>query len=354
MPLFSRGRRATPRQAQAEAIDGFWSWWREAGSARLTAALADGDPHRMVSDLSSRVSAVHPKLSWETGPGRERTHTLTVTGEGDPELRAVARRWLRAAPAGADADPVWDFADARQPAPDLSGTTLEIGGHRIDAASVRVSAQVRGFEADVTLFHPAFEALPEQARNQVAFLLLDSALGEVAVETWIGAIAPAAIEPLDAFPLTGMRAVVEEVSRPCVDGDGQPIWVLLQGEAPDGLPVIASAQVPLKAVTAPELDTYVGVQVPFTDRNAGGLPGPGSLGALRDLEDHVTARLEGSGRIVAHETHAGVRILHVYVDGGTPAVEQVRAAVGAWEQGRVRVESQPDPGWRAVTHLRAG
>jgi hypothetical protein len=355
VPLFSRGRaagKASP--AQAKAIDDFWSWWRQAGSARLTAAIADGHPHRMAGELGDRVSAVHPKLSWETGPGRERKHTLTVTSEGDPELRAVARRWLRAAPAGADADPVWDFTDARQPAADLAGMSLGIGGHTIDTDSVRVAARVRGAEADVAVFHPVFADLPEQARAQVAFIVLDWALGEVAVETWVGQVTTAAVEPLDVFPLSGLRAVVDELSRRSTDADGRPVWVLLQGTAPNGLPVIASAQVPLKAVTAPELDTYVHVHVPFTDRNEGGLPGPESLGALRDLEDHVVARLEGSGRVVAHETHDGVRVLHVYVDGGTPAVEQVRAAVGGWAQGRVRLESRADPGWHAVAHLRGG
>jgi hypothetical protein len=128
--------------------------------------------------------------------------------------------------------------------------------------------------------------------------------------------------------------------------------VLLQGQAPDGQPVIAAAQTPLKAVTAPELDTHVRLRVPYSDRNESGLPGPESLALLRALEDHVTARLEGSGRVVGHLTHDGVRVLHVYVDSGTPAVEQVRAAVGVWTQGRVELQSQPDPGWLAVAHLR--
>ena len=353
--LFSRGRAAgRASSAQAQAIDDFWSWWREAGSAALAAAIADGDPHRMVDEIGRRVSAVHPKLSWETGPGRDRQHTLTVTSEGDPELRAVARRWLRAAPAGADADPVWEFTDVRQPAADLAGMSLGIAGHTVDTDSVLVTAQVRGAEADVTVYHPAFADLPEQARAQVAFIVLDWVLGEVGVETWVGEVTTATLEPLDAFPLAGLTAVVDELGRRYVGEDGRPVWALLQGTGPDGLPVVAAAQIPLKAVTAPELDTYVQVQVPFTERNEGGLPEPGTLDALRALEDHVTARLEGSGRVVAHQTHAGVRVLHVYVDGGTPAVEQVRAAVGGWAQGRVQVESHPDPGWRAVAHLRAG
>jgi hypothetical protein len=352
VPLFSRGRGGgRSAAAQARAIDDFWSWWRETGSAELAAEIANREPKRTVAELRRRVAAVHPGLSWETGDGRNRKHELTVTGEGDPELRAVARRWLRAAPAD---DDTWEFTDARQPAADLTGSSLQIADRTVDVDPVRVTAHVRGAEADVTVYHPAFADLPEEPRAQAALVLLYWALGEVAVETWIGQLATATVEPLDAFPLAGLRAVVAELARRSVDDEGRPVWALLQGTGPDGLPVIASAQVPLKAITAPELDTYVLVHVPFTDRNEHGLPEPGTLDALRALEDHVMARLEGSGRVVAHQTHDGGRVLHVYVDGGTPAVEQVRAAVGGWAQGRVQVESHADPGWQAVAHLRPG
>jgi hypothetical protein len=46
-------------------------------------------------------------------------------------------------------------------------------------------------------------------------------------------------------------------------------------------------------------------------------------------------------------------VLHCYVDGTTPAAEQLRAAVGGWQQGRVRVDATADPGWDRVRHLRA-
>jgi hypothetical protein len=347
--LFSRKRSGdrTPA-AQAAAVDAFWAWWRERGGAAFAAAIDEGDPTPLVDDLGRRVHAIHPGLAWETGPGVLRRHTLTVTAAGDPELRGVARRWLRAAPV----DAVWDFTDHRQAVADVRELRLGIEGHEVDVDAVRVTAHVSGFAADVTVYHPAFAGLPEAVREQAAFLLLDSALGEVAVETWIGGITVATVEPLDAFPLPGLSAVVGELSSRATTPDGEPVWVLLGGEAPDGTPVIASAQVPLKPVTAPELDTYVRVAVPYADRTEVGLPGPGSLEALRALEEHVTARLEGSGRVLAHETHAGTRVLHVYVDGTTPAAEQVRTAASAWDQGTAAVTVQRDPAWSAVAHLR--
>ena len=79
---------------------------------------------------------------------------------------------------------------------------------------------------------------------------------------------------------------------------------------------------------------------------------PGSLEALRALEDHLADRIGDSGRVVAHQSHRGMRVLHIYVDSTTPAVEQMRAAVNAWEQGRIRVQVTTDPGWHNVAHLR--
>ena len=145
--------------------------------------------------------------------------------------------------------------------------------------------------------------------------------------------------------------MIDDLNSSCTDENGEPTWALLSGKAPDGSPVLAAAQVPLRACTFAHLDTYVGLQIPFTDRTAEGLPGPASLQPLRDLEDHLQTQLGGSGRIVAHETHAGQRILHLYVDGTTQAAEQVRAAIGGWTQGKIKLSVEPDPGWRRVRHL---
>jgi hypothetical protein len=92
--------------------------------------------------------------------------------------------------------------------------------------------------------------------------------------------------------------------------------------------------------------------VPFADATDEGLPTPGALDELRALEDHVTTRLGGSGRLVAHETGRGRRTLHYYVDSARPTAGVVEAAVGGWTQGRVEVVHTHDPGWQAVRHLR--
>lgn len=103
---------------------------------------------------------------------------------------------------------------------------------------------------------------------------------------------------------------------------------------------------------SPHLDTHVGIRVAFTDVEESGLPGDTSLTALRELEDHLMQRLGDSGRVVAHETTNGVRVLHLYTDSTTPAVEQIKSALGGWTESQPRVDVAADPAWDAVRHLR--
>ncbi len=298
----------------------------------------------MVDPLSERLGGVHVGLAWELAPGRTSQHLLVVSPEGDPELRAVARRWLRAAPAP---DAVWEYADSRQPSADLADLVLDLNGVALPLGELAVRAAPVGPRLDVTLFHAALLPLPEAGRRQVAFLALDSALGETAVETWVGGIEVADEPPSDAVPLGELRGLVDAHRAEHVDADGNPTWQLLRGDGPRG-PVLVASMVPLAATVAAHLDEHVAVTVPYAGRTEQGFPDEAALAALRGLEDHVAERLGGSGAVVAHETSAGERTLHFYVDSTGPGADVVRAAVTGWPDGPVRVTSAADPGWRAV------
>lgn len=350
MALFRRRAVNPDRESSQvrESINAFWAWWSARGAAFTAAAVADREPGRVVEELNRRVRAIAPGLSWELGPGTKGGHLLVVTSEGDPALRATARRWKRAAPVDAGG---WEFSDTRRAAADPRGVVLKLDGVALDAAGVTVAAQVTGATLNVDVYHPGFDQLSERSRAVAAYLLLDTVLGESAVEIWIGTVGTSTTPPFDPVPLAGLCTVVDQLGERYLDEHGEPTWALLEGRAPDGTPVIATAQVPLRPATAPHLDTYVGVGVPFTDRTEHGLPGDSSLGALRALEDHLVGRLGGSGRLVGHETHQGVRVLHLYVDGTTPAADQLHAAASGWDQGAVTLTVASDPGWERVGHL---
>lgn len=352
MALFRRRPRSGAPDATAalESISRFWSWWHATGADQIAQAIESSTVEAMAPAIAEQVAAIDADLSWELSPGNGLSrHLLVVSPGGNPALRATARRWLLAAPAP---DDVWSYADSRQPVADLAAMTLRLEDTEIAPSEVEVAARVTGAGFDATLYHPAFASLAEPQRLQAAFLVLDWVLGENAVETWVHEISTTTVKPLDPIPALGLRTVVDHLQTEYTDDDGNPAWAMLTGTADDGAPVIAMAQVPLRASTAPHFDTCVRVVVPFTDQTPEGLPGPDSLAELRGFEDHLTHRLGSSGRLVVHQTHGGVRLLSYYVDRATPAADQLRAAVSGWRQGRVEVTAQHDPSWELVAHLR--
>ncbi|WP_158607724.1 DUF695 domain-containing protein [Flexivirga caeni] len=340
MALFGRRRDTT-----GEAIADFWAWWSDGGSGQV--AMADSGPDQ-VRLLGPRVELIDPNLSWELAPGSESAHLLVVTADGDPDLRATARRWLAGAP---PSDFVWSYADSRQPAASLDGRRIGVDGHEFDLGSVQVGVRRTGSRLDVTVYHPQMAQVPADKRITLCFHALDVALGEEMTETWIGELAPVEAPPLDGFGLTGLRAVVRDLRGEFTDENGEPQWISLQGNGPRGA-VIAGAQVPLAAAWAPQFDQHIVITAPYRDRDDAGLPDPAAAEELERLRSHVTDRLEGQGRVVAYECSGGTCQVHVYAEGSTPAADQVKAAVAGWANGAVRVAVESDPGWAGVAHLR--
>ncbi|KNX37670.1 DUF695 domain-containing protein [Luteipulveratus halotolerans] len=343
MALWNRSAR-TP-DTRAAQIEQFWQWWSAGGADACGDAVGKDDPTDLVDVLAPRVEAIHTGLAWEIAPGREAVHLLVVSADGDPELRALARRWRDAGP-GPDA--IWSYADARPGLVDLAGATIEVGGHEVDLDRVRVGVRRVGTRVDVAVSHPVMAQLGDQ-RTLATFLILDSALGEVQTETWIGELAPSDVAPLDGFGLSGLRAVVRDLAQEFVGADGAPVWVQLQGTGPGG-PVVATARVPLAAASEPLLDTHVAVTVPY-DRADDGMPTPEGLSALRTVEDALADSLGEGGQLIAHETTAGARRLHYYLDGSSTVPDQV-VATAREHVGKRNVEREYDPGWSAVQHLR--
>src|SRR5215212_21992 len=165
--------------AEPHPITAFWTWWADQGRSV--------DPHQTSSateELTRRVTAIHPDLTWHVGPGTTSQHRLTVSSGGVAEVRPAAERWLRAAPS---ADATWEFRSSQQADPDALGSVLEIAGHKVDLASIvfRVDPVEEELRVHVGVHHPTFEQLPEAARAQITYLVLDWLLGEDDVERWL-------------------------------------------------------------------------------------------------------------------------------------------------------------------------
>ncbi|AVZ40032.1 MULTISPECIES: DUF695 domain-containing protein [unclassified Dietzia] len=337
----------TARLRSERAVATFWRWWSEGGCRRTTAAIESGNARRVVPEITSLIEAIDPGLSWEFVPASEGDpHRLTVTAAGVPELRGVARRWLAQAPPD---DSEWTFADLRDPVP---GRAMHFRDRRLGFDEAEVVVDVGLSRADVTVHHPGFAGLVGSDPSIAAYLLLDAMCGEAAVETWVGTIRSNATAPGDdAVSLYALPGILREIEQENTDEAGEPAWQILHGDTSQG-PMVAVVRVPLVALSAPEFDRHVAVHVPYTDVEDCGLPGSGSLPGLRDLEDHLVDRLEGTGECVGAESCNGRRLLHFYVDSTTPAHEQLRVACSGWDQGEVTLTVTDDPGWRKVQHLR--
>ena len=342
MPIFKRRRRTV---VEADPIGAFWSWWSASGAAVVADSIARTEPTETSGLLTERIAEIHPDLEWELGPGLHAEHVLIVTAAGNPTHRAVARRWLRAAP---PSDQTWEYADLRRPGPAFTIRFDGLPPIPVDEAVVSVEPDAASIHVGV--HHPVFPQLPIDVQRRVTFLILDLVLGEEMVETWVGAIETLTSAPDDARPIEALLPEVAGFASEHTLEDGSPAWKMLEGTR-DGHRLIATAEYPLRSIRRPHLDTHAAVSIGYPVVREDGLPEAEMLDELRSFEDHLTDRLGGSGNLLAHETSAGTRILHYYTDGTTPAGAQLKAATTGWPHGAVTVTTTPDPAWHNVSHL---
>ena len=334
-------RNRTPAPTPEEAVTAFWSWW-DANRTRAGELVEAGQSEQLAPELSQHVDAIDPGLGWELTPGSRSRHALVVTADGVPELRYLAQRWLLAAP---PPDEIWEYVDARQPAWQ-PGAVLNLDGTDVNLDEILVAGDSGDrLRLDVEVYHPRMRELPQQARAQIAFLALDWLLGEDAVEQWIGAVEPVVEPPPGAEPATSLPEKVQALA----DEVGEDTWSILEGSV-RGRRALAVARQPLPRFEDLQRIDHVSLEVPYSDQ-VDGLPGPGSLDALRDLEDHLVALLGDASVLAAHESTRGVRTFHLYARDGHLLADRLAPLVSGWSQGRVRVQVVRDPGWSAVSHL---
>ncbi|HEU5111113.1 MAG TPA: DUF695 domain-containing protein [Micromonosporaceae bacterium] len=336
-------RRRAARTGSVPAIADFWAWWSGA-HARVQQAIESGDAGTLVTELSRHVKAIHPDLEWEFARGSRSRHALIVSPGGDARIRAVAARWLAEAPAP---DEIWEYHRSRQADATALSATIEAGGHKLDLADLRfaftVDSDRRGI--DVTAHHPGFADVPEGMRGQVTFLALDWALGEDAVEVWVGAVDWSTTPVPDPRSPAELAAAVAELAAP------GKVWAMIAGRDGSRAAVVASVQVPLRSARWPQYDTHVRVLLPYRTATDEGLPVDASLTALRDLEDRLCADLDVDGELVAHESGRGRRILHFYVDGAGTGARTLRDGIRDWPEGRADAKPTYDPEFKQVAHL---
>jgi hypothetical protein len=330
-------RRQRGSDSTGHPIVAFWEWW--SGDGR---AIDPHQPSRAADELSRRVAAIHPDLTWHFGAGKAAEHRLTVSAGGVAQVRPSAERWLRSAPAP---DETWEFRSSQEAEPDALSSVLSIAGREVDLSQTRfrvdpVEAELR---VHVGVYHPAFEQMSHDLRAQVTYLVLDWVLGEDDVERWLGHIEP--LVAAATSPVEDLTAAVGSLARSVEPGQ----WTLAQWQDKDGLPGLASFRRGVRWIDYPMLDKHHLLTRDFQSQD-NGMPADGStLDALGEIESELNSVLGSRGLLVGYQTHAGVRTFHVYADGEDQNVDSALRDFAAAHG--LTLTSSMDPSWTEVRHL---
>ncbi len=319
------------------AIESFWAFWAENKAGVEHGITHGGLSQELIDGIGRHVAGIDPSLDWELGPGRSSKHHLCLSGKGDPVLRVVAARWLAKAPPACS---TWEYYAARQ-SHRAGGLRLNIAGNdlSLDDLALGVREDTSRERLDVVVFHPAFAAMPEDLRRQIAFIGLDTTLAEDDVERWIGAVDVTVDAPQDPVLLPALRDRVSSFARSC---NGEK-WAVLKGER-EGKRIVVTTNLAIKRVEHLLFDTHVALEIPLHAPTPDGLTTNEEADVLNALEDQLLGRLGGDAIYLGRETCDGARTLHLHVMESGPAaasIEAFRASAGR----EVRVAVTPDPRW---------
>jgi hypothetical protein len=192
----------------------FWKWFVE-----HEAELFDfeSDPERIFRQLAAALHRVHPDLTFEFGPKQEKREFVISAGgikSAFPAVVALAKaapelpRWR-----------VTAFRPRRWPV-----NVVEMEGKRVDPDEVHFSLLSNGTKAGIHLFVPDFRE-GDAVLTQIAYLLLDEALGEYDVETRLGLIEilpPEAQSEEERYPLAELPTQFDALVTKLEGKSGRP------------------------------------------------------------------------------------------------------------------------------------
>jgi hypothetical protein len=184
------------KRAQATPGD-FWKWFQ---CNEDTLFNFEKNRQQTFGKLSAEMHKLNPSLTFEFGPIEDGKREFVISGDGIKEAFPQVEALYAAAPSL----PRWRFVRFR---PRRKPMDVKYGGVSVRAESVTVQLIRSGQVADATVFMPNYSEADRKAFVGIAFLLLDSALGEYDVEMRVGQInvegapkAPAQTSSLQDLP----------------------------------------------------------------------------------------------------------------------------------------------------------
>jgi hypothetical protein len=208
LSLFKREPVARPETTFKSRVQRFWEWYTTV-APQYSQTINSGNCPSLAGEVSAKVNELGPGFAWVFGPGANgEGHSFTLSGEGNLHRQLLPIYWLSQAPSLAG----WTFYAAREPG-SIKGIHIEIGGRKFDPLEFWVTVGVNQDKqkADITVWHPLFDRLPEQERWRVLFLFLDEVLGEYGTEQWIGEVKLDPKRLRDSIPLEELGEAIKKI-----------------------------------------------------------------------------------------------------------------------------------------------
>jgi hypothetical protein len=170
---------------EPDAMRSFWNWFRGNGPA-LHAVTSEDDP--LWAELGLRLNTLHPDLTFELGafdvPGSSELgrREFVISAGGAREAFPAVRALTAAAPELPD----WRVVPFRPRRELLPG--VSVLGLALSPEQVRFELRPEPGGTGIVLYIPGYEKSDHARYVAAAFLLLDTAVGEVDVEMNLGSI----------------------------------------------------------------------------------------------------------------------------------------------------------------------
>jgi hypothetical protein len=161
------------------AMRSFWIWFRGI-AASLRPLTADDDP--ILAALTEKLATLHPDLTFELGPADDETREFVISAGGAREAFPAVTALAAAAP---DL-PRWRVVSFRPRR--VSPARIAVEGLSLSPADVRFELRPEPGGTGIVLYIPGYERNDHARYVAAAFALLDTALGEVDVETKLGSV----------------------------------------------------------------------------------------------------------------------------------------------------------------------
>ena len=156
----------------------FWDWFQ-----KNEASLFNFENHQEQSfnRLAKELHAVNEHLTFEFGPKIDGRRDFVISADGIREAFTAVEALYAAAPELAR----WKFIKFR---PRRSPCDISTGDITVKASGVRIHLERYANNVDLTLYIPEFREEASNSFKTIVYLLLDEAIGEYDVETYVGGI----------------------------------------------------------------------------------------------------------------------------------------------------------------------